>query len=193
MLCAVPSGLASSLNLPGTDVPGYRLFRPSGTATLPASKSLRTSQQAAEKDTVTTRKRPLRGLKSLRENSILSRERAPHLARCSRDVGYHRPPPSSRLRTPQPRPGAPCSHQRCPNFLLRGTTHNHACGFFSKKAARSCSTPPTSTGNPGYVGRKRWAKPTTAFRFELYRSFLGTATKLNGGPSVLLAGYSHSI
>jgi len=29
--CAVPSGLASCLFLPGTDVPGYRLCRPFGT------------------------------------------------------------------------------------------------------------------------------------------------------------------
>jgi hypothetical protein len=63
--------------------------------------------------------------------------------------------------------GCPTSQQRCPDFLLRGTYHDHACGFLSKKAARSCSTPLTSTGNPGYVGRKRWAKPSTAFRSEL--------------------------
>jgi hypothetical protein len=34
VLCAVPSGLASNLSLPGTHVPGYRLFRPCGTALL---------------------------------------------------------------------------------------------------------------------------------------------------------------
>jgi hypothetical protein len=60
----------------------------------------------------------------------------------------------------------------CPDFLLRGTNHDHACGFLSRKAASSRSTPPTSTGNPGYVGRKRWAKPTTAFRSRPYRCHL---------------------
>jgi hypothetical protein len=70
------------------------------------------------------------------------------------------------------RRGAPCSHQRCPDFLLSSTSHDRACGFPSKKTAWSCSTPATPTGNPGYVGRKRWAKPTTAFCSELYRSFL---------------------
>jgi hypothetical protein len=47
-----------TFSLPGTHVPGYRLFRPYGTASLLASNPLRTFQQAAEKDTVTTRKRP---------------------------------------------------------------------------------------------------------------------------------------
>jgi hypothetical protein len=34
---------------------------------------------------------------------------------------------------------------------------------------------------PAYVGRKRWAKPTKAFRTELYASFLSAGTKRNGG------------
>jgi hypothetical protein len=34
---------------------------------------------------------------------------------------------------------------------------------------------------PAYVGRKRRAKPTTAFSFELYASFLRNGTKRNGG------------
>jgi hypothetical protein len=89
--------------------------------------------------------------------------------------------PSSLLRSPQLRTGAPCSHQRCPDFLLRSTSHDRVCGFLSKKAAWSCSTPPRSTGNPGYVGRKRWAKPTKAFRTELYASFLSAGTERNGG------------
>jgi hypothetical protein len=98
-------------------------------------------------------------------------------ARC----GIPRAFPSSLLRSPQLRTGAPCSHQRCPDFLLRSTSHHRVCGFLSKKAAWSCSTPPRSTGNPGYVGRKRWAKPTKAFRTELYASFLSAGTKRNGG------------
>jgi hypothetical protein len=40
VLCAVPSGLASNLSLPGTHVPGYRLFCPCGTASLLASESV---------------------------------------------------------------------------------------------------------------------------------------------------------
>jgi hypothetical protein len=43
--------------------------------------------------------------------------------------------PSSLLRSPQLRTGAPCSHQRCPDFLPRSTSDDHACGFLSKKAA----------------------------------------------------------
>jgi hypothetical protein len=55
-----------------------------------------------------------------------------------------------------------------PGFPTRGANQNSVCGFLSKKAARNCSTPPTSTGNPGYVGRKRWAKPSTAFKSALH-------------------------
>jgi hypothetical protein len=33
------------------------------------------------------------------------------------------------------RTGAPCSHQRCPDFLLRRTSHDLVCGFLLKKAA----------------------------------------------------------
>jgi hypothetical protein len=57
------------------------------------------------------------------------------------------------------RPPLVISTEPDPDFLLRSTNHDCVCGFFSKKAAWSCSTPPISTGNPGYVGRKRWAKP----------------------------------
>jgi hypothetical protein len=67
--------------------------------------------------------------------------------------------PSSLPRIPQLCRGAPCSHQRYPEFLLSRTSRNRVCGFLSKKAACSCSTPPNSTGNPGYVGRKRWRSP----------------------------------
>jgi hypothetical protein len=76
--------------------------------------------------------------------------------------------PQTSWRTSQLRTGALRSHQRCPDFLLRSTNHERVCGFLSKKAACSCSKPPISTGNPGYVGRKRWAKPTIAFSSELY-------------------------
>jgi hypothetical protein len=62
--------------------------------------------------------------------------------------------------------GCPTFAPALPGFLLRGTNHNYACGFLSKKAARSCSTPPTSTGNPGYVGRKRRAKPHHSLLFR---------------------------
>ena len=94
---------------------------------------------------------------------------APHLARFSRDVGSH----CARPETLHTQAYATCvtapygcpSHQRCPDFLLRSTSHDRACGFLSKKAARSCSTPPTSTGNPGYVGRiRRGEAPTIALR-----------------------------
>ena len=79
-------------------------------------------------------------------------------ARC----GIPQVSPSNLSRVPQIRPGAPCSHQRRPDFLLRSTSNDRACGFLSKRAARSSSTPPTSTGNPGYVGRKRFV--SNAFR-----------------------------
>jgi hypothetical protein len=69
-------------------------------------------------------------------------------------------------RSPQLRRGAPCSHQRFPDFLLRSTRRARVCGFLSKKAAWTCSKPPTSTGNPGYVGRKRWAKPHQSLSFR---------------------------
>jgi hypothetical protein len=98
-------------------------------------------------------------------------------ARC----GMPQASPSSLIRVPQLRRGAPCSHQRCPDFLLLSTNRYRVCGFLSKKAAWSCSTPRTSTGNPGYVGRKRRAKPTAAFSSELYASFLRNGTKRNGG------------
>jgi hypothetical protein len=41
------------------------------------------------------------------------------------------------MRSPSQCPGtsAPRSHQRCPDFLLCGTHHDHACGFLPKKAA----------------------------------------------------------
>ena len=74
--------------------------------------------------------------------------------------------------SPQHRTGAPCSHQRFPDFLLRRTDRDRVCGFLSKKAAWSCSTPPTSPVNPGYVGRKRWAKPFDHFSFRTYRNFV---------------------
>jgi hypothetical protein len=32
-----------------------------------------------------------------------------------------------------------------------------------KESSMKLLTPPTSTGNPGYVGRKRWAKPFHSF------------------------------
>jgi hypothetical protein len=67
--------------------------------------------------------------------------------------------PPTYVPTPLLCTGVPCSHQRCPDFLLRSTNYDHVCGFLSKKAAGSCSKPPILTGNPGYVGRKRWAKP----------------------------------
>jgi hypothetical protein len=48
--CAVPFGTRLiNLILPGTDVPGSRLFRPCGTGFVAVSKSLRTSQQTPEK------------------------------------------------------------------------------------------------------------------------------------------------
>jgi hypothetical protein len=65
-------------------------------------------------------------------------------------------------RVPQLHTGAPCSHQRRPDFPLSHTSHHRGCGFLSKKAAGSLTTPPRLTGNPGYVGRIRWAKPSTA-------------------------------
>jgi hypothetical protein len=43
--------------------------------------------------------------------------------------------PSSLSRSLQLYTGAPRSHQRCPDFLLRSTRNDHACGFLSKKAA----------------------------------------------------------
>ena len=67
-------------------------------------------------------------------------------------------------RSPQLSRGAPCSHQRCPDFLLSSTSRDRACGFLSKKAAGSISKPPSSTGNSGYVGRKRWATPDFLLR-----------------------------
>jgi hypothetical protein len=36
---------------------------------------------------------------------------------------------------PQLRSGALLSHQRCPDFRLRSTSHDSVCGFLSKKAA----------------------------------------------------------
>jgi hypothetical protein len=92
------------------------------------------------------------------------------LARC----GIPQVSPSSLSRVLQLRTGAPCSHQRCPDFLLRRTSHDHACGFLLKKVARRCSTPPTSTGNPGYVGRKRWAKPHHSLSFRTHPFFIRT-------------------
>jgi hypothetical protein len=50
-----------------------------------------------------------------------------------------------------------------PGFPTMRLYHDHACGFLQKKAARRCSTRPTSTGNPGYAGRKDGRSPTTAF------------------------------
>src|SRR5271154_3054825 len=52
-------------------------------------------------------------------------------ARC----GIPQASPSSLPRSSQLHTGAPCSHQRCPDFLLRSTSHDRACGFLSKKAA----------------------------------------------------------
>jgi hypothetical protein len=43
--------------------------------------------------------------------------------------------PFKRLAGPQIHTGALRSHQRCPDFLLRRTSHDHVCGFLSKKAA----------------------------------------------------------
>jgi hypothetical protein len=80
--------------------------------------------------------------------------------------------PPHLLRTPQLYTGALRSHQHRPDFLRHGTNHNRACGFLLKKVARTCSTPRTSTGNPGYVGRKRWAKPFDSLSFQIYDLFL---------------------
>jgi hypothetical protein len=74
---------------------------------------------------------------------------------------------SKPVRTSQLRTGALRSHQRCPDFLLRSFNNDCACGVLSKKAAWSRSTPPLSTGNPGYVGRKRWAKPHHSLSFRI--------------------------
>jgi hypothetical protein len=93
---------------------------------------------------------------------------APHLPGFGR-CGIPQAFPSHLLRTTQLRTSALRSHQRCPDFRLRGTNHNRACGFLSKNAARSCSRPRTSTGNPGYVGRKRWAKPFDSLSFQNLR------------------------
>jgi MoaA/NifB/PqqE/SkfB family radical SAM enzyme len=58
-------------------------------------------------------------------------------------------------RVPHVRPSVPgfpvTQHQTGPRVRLS-----------LRKAAWSSTTPPTSTGNPGYVGRKRRAKPATA-------------------------------
>ena len=48
---------------PGTDVPGYRLFRPCRDCFVPVSKTLRTSQQIPEKSAVASRKKPAGALK----------------------------------------------------------------------------------------------------------------------------------
>ena len=49
---------------PGTDVPGYRLFRPCRDCFVPVSKALRTSQQIPEQSAVASRKQPA-GVKAL--------------------------------------------------------------------------------------------------------------------------------
>jgi hypothetical protein len=47
-----------NLIVPGTDVPGYRLYRPYGTGFVAVFKSLRTFQTGCEKDAVAGKKRP---------------------------------------------------------------------------------------------------------------------------------------
>jgi hypothetical protein len=49
---------------PGTDVPGYRLFRPCRDCLVPVSKALRTPQQIPEQSAVASRKQPA-GAKAL--------------------------------------------------------------------------------------------------------------------------------
>jgi hypothetical protein len=60
--------------------------------------------------------------------------------------------------------GCPTFAPAYPDFLLRSVRKNRVCGFLLRKAACSSTTPPDSTGNPGYVGRKGRAKPTIVFR-----------------------------
>ena len=50
---------------PGTDVPGYRLFRPCRDCFVPVSKALRTSQQIPEQSAVASRKQPAGASKAL--------------------------------------------------------------------------------------------------------------------------------
>jgi hypothetical protein len=50
-------------------------------------------------------------------------------------------------------------------------------GFPLKPLADSATLYGCPMFAPAYVGRKRWAKPTTAFRTELYGSFLRTEVR----------------
>jgi hypothetical protein len=86
----------------------------------------------------------------------VTNRRVPHISLVFREMWDTTGLTSNLLKVRRKLPGAPCSHQRCPDFLLRNTNHDHVCGFLSKKAAWSCATPITSTGNPGYVGQKRF-------------------------------------
>ena len=57
-LCRPCGTRLMNLIQPGTEVPGYRLFRPCRDCLVPVSKALRTSQQIPEKSAVASRKKP---------------------------------------------------------------------------------------------------------------------------------------
>jgi hypothetical protein len=120
---------------------------------------------------------------------LSERPGAPHLARFSRDVGYHRPQP----RTPKPKTNpeetgrVPLVRQTCsglpwgvrgpkktgrPGFPATGRHRHPRVRLSSKKAAWSSSTPTRSTVNPGEAPPKPFTKayPEPAVTLLLLRS-----------------------
>jgi hypothetical protein len=73
--------------------------------------------------------------------------------------------------------GAPCSHQRCPDFLLRRTSHDHACGFPQRMPHEGAQRQQLRQEIRDTWAENDGRSPSKAFRFGPCRLFISTGTK----------------
>jgi hypothetical protein len=96
-----------------------------------------------------------------------NQSRVPHISLVFREMWDTTGLPLKPVRVPQLHTGALRSHQRCPDFLLRGTNHGHVCGFSQGKPHEVAQR-----HQPRQETRDTWAEndgqsPSTAFRSGL--------------------------